>query len=503
MRPRSSPSCAPPAATRWPTRSSASGRDVRISFAYQDEAHGPRPRGRAAPARLVGDEPFAVLLPDEIMGDSSLLAQMIDVCARHRRQRGGAEAGAARAKSAPTASSTRRARSTTHGVVRVAHDGREAGRGRRAERPHHHRPLRAHPRRVRRDRATCSPAPAARSSSPTRCGCRPRPGRSTACSATSAATTPATRSGGSPPSSSSRSTIPQHRADVPEWLQDRRLTCDRRARRRALHGSSAELGTPQRAAAERAYLKSTLRHLGVPVPAVRRVVRAWVRRHPWLTTTTCSPSPTRCGREPVHERRLAAIELLRRVPAAVTAADLPWIEAPPARVPHVGARRPARRLRGGRPRVPATRRPCCPCSTAGSPTPTSGCVGRRCSALRSAAAPRRRARPLVRATPSGCCPRPSSSSARCIGWVLREVAPRHPREVSAWLRAHMAEMNLVTLREPLRKLPDADELRALYDTPAEPGAGSRAPGRARRPRARPRAACRRSRTATAMRPRRV
>jgi UTP--glucose-1-phosphate uridylyltransferase len=29
----------------------------------------------------VGDEPFAVLLPDELMGDSSLLAQMCGVCA--------------------------------------------------------------------------------------------------------------------------------------------------------------------------------------------------------------------------------------------------------------------------------------------------------------------------------------------------------------------------------------------------------------------------------------
>jgi UTP--glucose-1-phosphate uridylyltransferase len=56
------------------------GRDVRISFAYQDEAHG---LGHAVGCarQAVGDEPFAVLLPDEIMGDSSLLAQMIDVCA--------------------------------------------------------------------------------------------------------------------------------------------------------------------------------------------------------------------------------------------------------------------------------------------------------------------------------------------------------------------------------------------------------------------------------------
>ncbi|MBI4934854.1 MAG: UTP--glucose-1-phosphate uridylyltransferase [Actinobacteria bacterium] len=57
------------------------GRDVRISFAYQDEARG---LGHAVGCarEAVGDEPFAVLLPDELMGDSSLLAQMIDICER-------------------------------------------------------------------------------------------------------------------------------------------------------------------------------------------------------------------------------------------------------------------------------------------------------------------------------------------------------------------------------------------------------------------------------------
>ena len=57
------------------------GRDVRVSFAYQDVAMG---LGHAVGCArdAVGDEPFAVLLPDEIMGDSSLLAQMIDVCDR-------------------------------------------------------------------------------------------------------------------------------------------------------------------------------------------------------------------------------------------------------------------------------------------------------------------------------------------------------------------------------------------------------------------------------------
>jgi len=54
------------------------GRDVRVSFAFQDVALG---LGHAVGCarEAVGDEPFAVLLPDELMGDSSLLAQMCDV----------------------------------------------------------------------------------------------------------------------------------------------------------------------------------------------------------------------------------------------------------------------------------------------------------------------------------------------------------------------------------------------------------------------------------------
>ena len=58
----------------------AIGRDVRVSFAYQDVAMG---LGHAVGCarEAVGDQPFAVLLPDEIMGDSSLLTQMCDLSA--------------------------------------------------------------------------------------------------------------------------------------------------------------------------------------------------------------------------------------------------------------------------------------------------------------------------------------------------------------------------------------------------------------------------------------
>ena len=56
------------------------GRDWRVTIAYQDNPHG---LGHAVGCarEAVGDEPFAVLLPDELMGNSSLLAQMNGVCA--------------------------------------------------------------------------------------------------------------------------------------------------------------------------------------------------------------------------------------------------------------------------------------------------------------------------------------------------------------------------------------------------------------------------------------
>lgn len=53
--------------------------DVRVSFAYQDE---PRGLGHAVGCarELVGSEPCAVVLPDEVFADSRLLARMAALC---------------------------------------------------------------------------------------------------------------------------------------------------------------------------------------------------------------------------------------------------------------------------------------------------------------------------------------------------------------------------------------------------------------------------------------
>ena len=60
-------------------RMRALGRDVRVSFAYQHAALG---LGHAVGCArdVVGHEPFAVMLPDELMGSSELLGAMCDVC---------------------------------------------------------------------------------------------------------------------------------------------------------------------------------------------------------------------------------------------------------------------------------------------------------------------------------------------------------------------------------------------------------------------------------------
>jgi UTP--glucose-1-phosphate uridylyltransferase len=57
----------------------AIGRDYRVSIVYQDD---PKGLGHAVGCarEAVGDEPFAVMLPDELMSSSAVLAQMNGVC---------------------------------------------------------------------------------------------------------------------------------------------------------------------------------------------------------------------------------------------------------------------------------------------------------------------------------------------------------------------------------------------------------------------------------------
>src|SRR5580693_3687534 len=85
-------------------------------------------------------------------------------------------------------------------------------------------------------------------------------------------------------------------------------------------------GTADRAAREKRYLKSELEFFGVTVPEIRRVVKAAVRDRPGLDGAAMADWAVALWREPVHERRMAAEEILTLTAPRLDAGDLPTVE---------------------------------------------------------------------------------------------------------------------------------------------------------------------------------
>ena len=69
-------------------------------------------------------------------------------------------------------------------------------------------------------------------------------------------------------------------------------------------------GSAHRAERERAYLKSSLRHYGTPVPSIRAIAKATARQYPELTHDELIALVEALWSVPVHERRVACVELL-------------------------------------------------------------------------------------------------------------------------------------------------------------------------------------------------
>jgi len=223
------------------------------------------------------------------------------------------------------------------------------------------------------------------------------------------------------------------------------------------------IGTPERAEGEKAYLKSDLEFAGSGVPAMRSQVKGWLRAYPALDHDDLFAMADALWAHPVHECRLAAVELLVQRPKLVGLTDVPWIY---------------NTLRD--------------CRTWALVDPLAGWVTAeiaardpdgllphldrwvrdddfwiRRSAVLGLRALLRNDQELDRffGYATLLLPEQEFFIRKVIGWVLREVAARHPDRVDEWLRDHMAAMNLVTLREPLRRFSPAHaaELRALYD----------------------------------------
>lgn len=87
-----------------------------------------------------------------------------------------------------------------------------------------------------------------------------------------------------------------------------------------------EAGTPARAAAERAYLKSSMEFAGVTVPDVRRIVRAALPRRPTLARDDLLAVVTALWARPPFECRSAAAMLLADHAEALAPADAALVE---------------------------------------------------------------------------------------------------------------------------------------------------------------------------------
>ncbi len=83
---------------------------------------------------------------------------------------------------------------------------------------------------------------------------------------------------------------------------------------------------PERAAAEQRYLKSPLAFLGTGVPQVRGTVRTLGRAHPFLPRSTVLALVDALWDAPIHERRLAAIEVMAVYHAVLEPDDMAVVE---------------------------------------------------------------------------------------------------------------------------------------------------------------------------------
>lgn len=210
-------------------------------------------------------------------------------------------------------------------------------------------------------------------------------------------------------------------------------------------------GNPARAAAEKRYLKSALEFLGVGVPAVRAIVKAARRGAPDLPREAVLAVAENLWAEPIHERRLAAVELLIAFNGTLEPDDLLLVE----------------RLC----REAQTWALVDPLATAVAAPLVERYPELTATLDRWMADPEmwvRRAALLALLPPLRCGAGDFERVGRyadalleereffirkALGWVLREVSKRRPESVAAWLLPRAHRTSGVTVREAVKYLP--------------------------------------------------
>ncbi len=217
-------------------------------------------------------------------------------------------------------------------------------------------------------------------------------------------------------------------------------------------------GTPERAAAEKRYLKSDLAFVGAAMPQIDRALRVALEGRV-LSHDEAIALASLLWSEPVFERRMAAVLVLQRSAARLSARDLPLVER---LVRESGTWALVDGLAtgvGGR-IVEADAEGAAPVLDEWALDPDFWV--RRASLLaelralrRGAALDRftRRAEPMLEER--------EFFIRKAIGWVLREAGKSRPDDVAAWLGPRTHRASGVTMREAVKYLPEAERDRLM------------------------------------------
>lgn len=219
------------------------------------------------------------------------------------------------------------------------------------------------------------------------------------------------------------------------------------------------LGTPERAVGERRYLKSSLTHLGVRLPALRTTTRQLLGEHPRAELGERLELVEALWAAPVFELRAAAVQVLERSSSELSATDLALIERL-VREAHTWALvDPLSTAVVGvvLQRDPAAR------------DVLDRWIGdddfwvRRAALLAHLPVLRldRSRFPQFAAYADRVLDEREFFVRKAVGWVLREVGKRDPELVSDWLAARTQRAAGVTMREAVKYLPEADRERLM------------------------------------------
>ncbi|MGF6885371.1 3-methyladenine DNA glycosylase AlkD [Nocardia sp. GAS34] len=210
-----------------------------------------------------------------------------------------------------------------------------------------------------------------------------------------------------------------------------------------------------RAEGEKAYLKSPLEHIGVPLPAMRTVVRNFLRRHPRLDHDTLLELTEELWAPPVHEFRSCVALLLQGSADLLEHQDTAYLEQLLRKCQtwaHVDLIAP--KVAGALLlRLPETAEDVLRWSRDDHQWVRRGGILSYLPALRD----RGEFPDYFPGFSELADPLLIDSRffvRKALGWSLREGAKHHPQEIADWLRERLPRVSGLTLREAIRPIDD-------------------------------------------------